>query len=210
MTEQPSSRQLEARIDSLFPRPVYLVMNPDAAAIRDRVLGALDNYPELAADSTPSAWYCSVATTFGERAQVLTDEPLTALFPFISANVATFAKQLGWRSDGFTPAIFESWLNVYRRGTFQEVHQHPMSHLSGVYYVDAPPDSGSLFFQSPEPSMYRPDYEPTSRHGEGSMVYPPQTGLLVLFPSELRHGVQPNMSDHDRVSLAFNVRQRPT
>ena len=33
----------------------------------------------------------------------------------------------------------------------------------------------------------------------------PTEGLMVLFPSHLRHGVEQNQSDEDRISMAFNI-----
>jgi hypothetical protein len=34
----------------------------------------------------------------------------------------------------------------------------------------------------------------------------PDPGMLIMFPSFLRHWVYPNEQDADRISVAFNVR----
>lgn len=37
------------------------------------------------------------------------------------------------------------------------------------------------------------------------MTYEPVPGRLILFPAWLQHGVEPNLSDADRVVVSFNV-----
>ena len=39
-------------------------------------------------------------------------------------------------------------------------------------------------------------------------VITPEDNLLVLFPSNLYHHVEPNQSNEDRISLSFNVKVR--
>jgi uncharacterized protein (TIGR02466 family) len=34
---------------------------------------------------------------------------------------------------------------------------------------------------------------------------PPEVGKLIIFPSWLDHGVNPNLSDTDRISMSFNI-----
>jgi hypothetical protein len=62
--------------------------------------------------------------------------------------------------------------------------------ISGVYYLDTPIDSGELFFRS---------------DGEEDLTLVPETGILVLFPSVLRHGVRRNSASGKRISMAFNL-----
>ena len=33
----------------------------------------------------------------------------------------------------------------------------------------------------------------------------PEPGMLVLFPSYLEHSVNPNLSDHERIVISFNI-----
>jgi len=36
-------------------------------------------------------------------------------------------------------------------------------------------------------------------------TYKPKAGMMVIFPSWLWHGVEPNMNDKPRISIAFNI-----
>ena len=198
----------EARIEPLFARPVYLRMLPLDEVENDAIVQAIEQYPELAAGASPDHWFSNVVSTFSARSQVLTDPPFANLVPHILESLKQFTEQLGWVDEGLEPAIFESWLNVYNGPVFQEVHQHPMSLISGVYFVAAPAGSGDLFFQAPEPSMFHAATGPGNKFPLGATSYTPVDGLLVLFPSELRHGVKPSAPETIRITMAFNVRQQ--
>jgi hypothetical protein len=83
------------------------------------------------------------------------------------------------------------WFNLSETGDSTGVHNHAReSVVSGVYYLEAPIDSGELFFRS---------------DGEDDYSLAPDAGSVVLFPSELRHGVRMNYSSGKRISLAFNL-----
>ncbi|MBU63602.1 MAG: hypothetical protein CMI26_13980 [Opitutae bacterium] len=83
------------------------------------------------------------------------------------------------------------WFNLSDRGDSTGVHNHAHgSEVSGVYYLEVPIDSGDLFFRS-------------DANEDFSLL--PKAGSVVLFPSDLRHGVRINSSPGKRISLAFNL-----
>ena len=83
------------------------------------------------------------------------------------------------------------WFNLSETGDSTGVHNHAReSVVSGVYYLEVPIDSGDLFFRS---------------DGEEDFSLVPEAGTVVLFPSELRHGVRMNSASGKRISLAFNL-----
>jgi uncharacterized protein (TIGR02466 family) len=92
------------------------------------------------------------------------------------------------------------------------VHTHPHSFLSGVYYVAAPDGCGRIFFQDPRPAAAHrpPAYEAHTPWTFQQVQYEPRPGRLLLFPAWLPHGVEPNLSDADRVAISFNVGGRWT
>ena len=44
-----------------------------------------------------------------------------------------------------------------------------------------------------------------TRGGQDDLAITPEVGKMVLFPSFLKHGVQINKSNQNRISLAFNL-----
>jgi uncharacterized protein (TIGR02466 family) len=104
--------------------------------------------------------------------------------------------------------IEQCWANIYQKGDFQETHIHLGFDFSAVYFVSTPPGSGKLMFENPCIPF---DMRPIKTNSETELnttaaVYAPVEGQLVIFRSNLRHGVYPHNSNEPRISLAFNLR----
>lgn len=103
--------------------------------------------------------------------------------------------------------IAEAWGNVYCSCDFQLPHVHRGSHWSGVYYALIPEDRNAYEIGPGELVLY----DPGPRHcaGLGRDSTPvrivPEEGLLVAFPSWLKHSVMHHRCDTQRISIAFNV-----
>lgn len=99
------------------------------------------------------------------------------------------------------------WFNVNPPGTYNIIHTHPGSVLSGVYYIDVPAENmGNIrFYREDAAEYYIPSDSVGSSNFTGlSVEYPPRTKMLLLFPGWLKHSVQGNMSNENRISMAFN------
>jgi uncharacterized protein (TIGR02466 family) len=115
-------------------------------------------------------------------------------------------------AEGSVPAgrvAVRAWANVARRGHFHRVHNHPAAVWSGVYYVDAGAEapghrlSGVLELCDPRP-FTEMVVSPGNPWGK-RVVFPPEAGMMVLFPSWIYHFVNPHFGDGERISIAFNV-----
>jgi uncharacterized protein (TIGR02466 family) len=88
-----------------------------------------------------------------------------------------------------------AWFNVAARGGYNAPHTHPLSEISGAYYIrteDPPPDypfSGRIDFY----------YETGQNH------FFPKPGTLILFPGTMLHFVHPYYGSGHRISLSFNL-----
>ena len=106
-------------------------------------------------------------------------------------------------------AINEWWFNVNYKGCMNRLHQHPNSIHSGVYYIKAPENCGSIVFPHPSSTLMWGWQggmlkEPTSTNS--SMVsLKPVKNLLYIFPSWADHSVDANESNEERISLSFNT-----
>ena len=78
--------------------------------------------------------------------------------------------------------------------------------MSGIYYVKVPKNSGNVRFYDPRgcliQAMREHDYY---NNGYAYHFLEPQEDMVVFFPSWLEHDVEPNESNQDRISIAFNV-----
>ena len=119
-------------------------------------------------------------------------------------EVAAF---LQWDAAKATPVLATCWANVNGKGASNVVHTHPRCFLSGVYYVQGAETSGHLFLLDPRPAavMIAPPVTGYTPWTFQQVRYAPKPGRLLLFPPWLQHGVDPNLSDADRVCVSFNV-----
>jgi uncharacterized protein (TIGR02466 family) len=104
----------------------------------------------------------------------------------------------------------EGWANVSRRGHYNSVHDHPGSTWSGVYYVSrGEPDSddpcnGKLELIDPRAGVNILGVQQQSAL-EGRYLVEPMPGLMVMFPSWLKHTVHPFQGLGERISISFNI-----
>jgi uncharacterized protein (TIGR02466 family) len=99
--------------------------------------------------------------------------------------------------------IKDSWMNISKKNSQQNSHIHPLSLISGVYYYKTTGEEGDLVFENPNQIvdfMYN-----SGQIWPNEFAIKPTAGLLVLFPSWLRHYVDINNTDNDRIVLAFNL-----
>jgi hypothetical protein len=119
-------------------------------------------------------------------------------------KVLTFAEKAGKQITGYRTIIprvalgmpFDGfWFNIAAPGESTGAHRHSSkATLSGVYYLSVPPRSGNIRFIEGD---------------EAGHEIPVYAGLLVLFSPDLRHAVDRNDSQNERVSLAFNLYRLP-
>jgi uncharacterized protein (TIGR02466 family) len=104
--------------------------------------------------------------------------------------------------------ICNFWFNVNPKGSYNTLHNHQDSILSGVYYIDIPDENmGNIeFHRDDEAQYYIPEnLDRYTQFTSTKATYKPETGLLLIFPSWLKHFVQGNQSEHLRISMSFNT-----
>ena len=100
------------------------------------------------------------------------------------------------------------WININRHKDFNIQHTHPFSKLSGVFYIKTPSNSGNLTFVSDSPVenfINLSDITEHNAYNSPSWSFEPEENTLYLFPSWLKHYVNPNLSKQERISVSFNL-----
>ena len=107
--------------------------------------------------------------------------------------------------------ISNAWININAKGGSNALHDHPGASLSGVFWINAPKDSGNIVFKNPHnfvESSTLPryaDHLSASFNKYQSFYLEPKEGYMVLFPSHIQHNVNENLSNEDRISISFNL-----
>jgi len=100
--------------------------------------------------------------------------------------------------------ITQSWLNYTNNKGFHHFHHHPNSVISGVLYINADRGIDNITFNRNLPLNLQIQAQQQNPFNSVEMVFPVGKGDVVLFPSDLTHGVSNMQGNHTRISLAFN------
>jgi uncharacterized protein (TIGR02466 family) len=200
------------RVDALFYSPLLMFQISDCEALNRQLLAETDAMRAGSPGVTKSnrkGWHSEV--DFFLR----TEPGCTALRNSIVEAVREATKRLSPNFDFKSNDLqMEGWINVNPLGAFNAPHTHPEFALSGTYYVSIPPDpiiiepearSGAFEFLDPRANAASLLIEGAACFNQGVIVKP-KAGMLMIFPSYLRHWVYPNEEESERVSIAFNIR----
>jgi len=103
------------------------------------------------------------------------------------------------------------WINISGQNHYNVSHTHPMSHLTGVFYIKCLENCGNIEFISSSNAndiqelSYRKNKIKDDNLMYESMSFSPVEGRLLLFPSSLIHLVCLNKSNSDRMSISFDL-----
>ena len=156
--------------------------------------------------------YLGGYTSYGSLAQLhRISSTFAALERAMAPHVRRFARELAYDMRGRALVMTDCWVNVMPARTVHSLHLHPLSFVSGTYYVQTPPGSSALKFEDPRLSkmMAVPPRQAKAARAMRSFVeFPAEAGTLILFESWLRHEVPPGEVDGERISISFNYAWR--
>lgn len=85
----------------------------------------------------------------------------------------------------------QMWININPPGAYNILHDHISKHCirSATYYVKVNELSGDFVYKDDQ------NYQ---------QYITPQPGMGLVFETHVKHAVEPNLSNQDRISIAFN------
>jgi len=101
------------------------------------------------------------------------------------------------------------WINISGSRNSNNLHSHPHSIMSGVFYIKVPKIGNPGRIQFIHPSKHALDLCWDEVRGSDEQTwrevgYAPEENKLVLFPSWIEHYVESNQTNDWRISLSFN------
>ncbi|MEJ0035129.1 MAG: TIGR02466 family protein [Gammaproteobacteria bacterium] len=123
----------------------------------------------------------------------------------LARHVKAFARRLEFELTGRALAMTDCWVNIMPRHVVHGLHLHPLSTISGTYYVQTPRGCPGIKFEDPrlDRFMAAPPRRADAVNRPWA-VLPAEAGSLILFESWLRHEVAPNPLKSERISISFN------
>lgn len=196
----------------LFPTMIYVapLRRADVAALNHRLLKECLQLRED--DVAGQRWsrrnYPGGYTSYGSQCHLQRISPTFALLErYLGSHVRKFAAELALDLEGRELAMTDCWANIMPTGVVHSLHLHPLSTISGTYYVRTPPGSSGLKFEDPrlERFMGAPPRRADAPDDLKTWhTVNARAGQVVLFESWLRHEVPPNPGRAERISISFN------
>lgn len=147
---------------------------------------------------------------------VTTDSPAVLAFSHWAKQcmfrAAANANKDHWPAGmNVTVEIHESWCHITRDGGYHDMHAHPGSSWSAIYYVDtgdmgaAEDKNGVNRFYNPNNCGYA-DAGMAWTNCNTSIDFRAEPGMMVVFPSWLQHSAVVYRGRQDRIVIALNCR----
>ncbi len=193
------------KIHSLFPTFIATHALPAAKARRWNTQLRKEAYLFREQDDAGKKWsaknYAAGYTSYSS----ITDLPFRSsafgeLKKWIDLQTRDYARRLKLDMMGGRLEMSTCWLNIMGKHSHHSFHLHPLSVVSGTYYVQVPKSSGALKIEDPRLDAFMGAPPRPGIH----VNFEPKPGQLILFESWTRHEVAANLSDQDRISISFN------
>jgi len=185
----------------IFPTPVYFALPEDVSQLQDSI-DFLHNLPlSIDTEEETELEYGGVSAD----SYILEREECAPLKSWILKHVDIYCKEvLAW--DYNEISITQSWVSTKKKGQKHIMHKHPNSLVSGVFYwQDGIEQISFLKPERPTNFSIKRNFDVESIYAWDYHKFAPKKNTLILFPSEQKHGVEQNLNEDPRKSLAFNT-----
>jgi uncharacterized protein (TIGR02466 family) len=125
----------------------------------------------------------------------------------LQRHTRAFARALELDLRGRTIRLTDLWINIMPPTAAHSLHLHPLSFISGTYYVVTPRGCPGLKFEDPRLDRFMaapPKLSSAKPEHRTHVTYPAEAGNVILFESWLRHEVAANRVADERISISFN------
>ncbi len=145
-------------------------------------------------------------TNFSSRNKnVLAAPEMQSIAAALQESINQHFKTVFNTSNKVSLKVTQSWLTLTRKGESHHSHVHPNSVLSGALYINTAEEDGINFYRDQRANWFELLREQETYHNAYRYFIPVSIGDILLFPSDLDHGVREVVDDIERVSLSFNT-----
>jgi uncharacterized protein (TIGR02466 family) len=134
--------------------------------------------------------------------------PLPTALEQLFSDLEVFVNDVCLRYTGTQLKFGNFWININGNHDYNLIHDHQNSILSGVYYVSVPDNNmGDLVLHRGDNMEFFMTSKVEREHTMAnalSATKQAKESTFYLFPSWVKHHVERNESNKERISIAFN------
>lgn len=187
----------------IFSLKYYKTVYADYMHVRDVVFPKIKDEIEQSKINNNPTMVNGTICTYNQYDQINQLPEAKELVKFAEAEAQKFWAELNY-SSLLTPKLIQMWANKQPKGGSVRSHLHGSMPLTAVLYLNAKEGMGNIVLENPLESLLvsQPmDYQAQAfLHCEIKV----KSGDFVMFPGWMRHYVQPNTLDEDRLVVAMN------
>ena len=204
-------KTLKKTIHQYFPTYLYQAqLVPSKSKLTKALLKECYIFSEV--DAEGIEWskknYPGGYTGYGSMANMYQVSPyFDELKKLIDPHVYQFVKHMEMDCRPQDIKMCSLWINIMPKGVTHSMHIHPLSVISGTFYVQVPKGTRGLKLEDPRMTnfMASPARVPNAKTiNQRFIEAKPNAGQILLFESWMKHEVPPNPTNEDRISISFN------
>lgn len=188
---------------NLFPIKIYKTFYQDTAellkSLNDELLEILKN---TNSKNNQNSMQDGTLCTFNHASDLNQSPKLENLITFAEKHANEYWKVLNFH-ENLKPKIFQIWANSTPKGGWIRSHSHGVVPLTGVLYLNSSPAHGNLIIENPMDQILMSQPLKYDIHDVYESI-DVSSGDLVIFPGWMRHRVEKNTLDDERVILGMN------
>ncbi len=147
----------------------------------------------------------AIANYSSQNKNVLDATELSEIRTIIQAHLDNYFETVHNTSNDVSLQITQSWFTLTRKGESHHSHTHPNSVVSGALYINVANTDGINFFRNEDNLWYELIARENNYYNSYMVHVATKAGDLVLFPSNVSHGVSQVTEEVERISLSFNT-----
>jgi len=195
-----------SKIEMFFPTVIFVrdnILIDELKTFKENILEYFDkNKTEKTFDGS------MLDNSFFKKNNIFSNYIYKNLLNEIKSSCVYYCQQLGFSENQISKFDTQNiWANLIKKYDYHNQHIHStkgQSLISGVFYIDAP-ESAKLKFESPFNKTYSAENPVNVNElNFDSVSYACLPGRLLLFRGYTLHGYDSHLSDHNKISIAFN------
>ncbi len=196
----------ESKLLTLFPSVLLHTRVADHAAISKSLLPEIKKIRLEVPNGPAGGWACPLFSTLTSEPLLHRREAFHEIARVFHGEILAFAQRKSVDLDSQEIYVNRCWLNVLSRGHSMDVHNHPNSFFTGIYFLQAPTDGARLSLHNPTQGtgLSVPLKKETTLNQEG-YSYQPMAGDLIMFDSYIAHSFRVHQSDEEHINLSFTA-----
>lgn len=187
---------------NVFLTPIFCIEYPESENLQKNLVPKLYEYQKQ--NPIEGNYNVNGYTSFFNCVDVLKEISVDKDFiEFLNNSVNYIHKSLSIPGE---LEIATSWFSINKKNSYHESHHHLPNVWSCVYYLETNENDANITFHHPGLESHWPykfvnEFNPVN---VAEYTLKPIKGNLIVFPSYLKHKVEQQLEDRDRITLAIN------